>query len=460
MPAAPPRPSVSSVIAALDSTTSTTLPDELRLPLSADDAVLEAERCLACGGPYAQAPCTVACPADVDVPRFVGEIAAGDTEAAARTIFEENLLGGTCARVCPVEILCEGSCVLNAEGRRPIAIGPLQRFATDEAFAGNPILRKRALPATGKRVAVLGAGPAGLAAAGELALLGHHVVVYDERDEPGGLARFAIAPFRQQCEPIPAEARAIAQLGVQLRLGAHVGSAQELTAIAAEADALLLAVGMGEDVQVSYPGDDLPGVHESLPFVEALKRGEPFEVGDHVVVIGGGNTAIDCSREARRLGAHVVTLAYRRTEDEMPAFAHEVAEARDEDVHFRWLANPTRVLGTTHVTGVECVEMRLGGLDASGRHRPEPVPGSEFVLEADTVIKAIGQRPRSELLDRLPGLSHESGRIVADPQTGATGAPGVFAAGDAVAGGSIVVQAVRTAKLAARGIDAFLREKR
>jgi dihydropyrimidine dehydrogenase (NAD+) subunit PreT len=460
MPPRWPRRSVNCVIAALDTTARTTLPGELRPPLSADDAVLEAERCLACGGPYAQAPCTVACPADIDVPQFVGQVAAGDAGAAAHTIFAENLLGGTCARVCPVEILCEGSCVLTAEGRRPVAIGRLQRFATDQAFADGAVLRDRALPATGKRVAVLGAGPAGLVAAGELALLGHHVVVYDERDEPGGLARFAIAPFRQQREPLPAEARAIAALGVELQLGTRVDSAQELAAITNASDALLLAVGMGEDVQVSYPGDDLPGVHESLPFIEALKRGEPLPVGDHVVVIGGGNTAVDCSREARRLGAHVVTLAYRRTEDEMPAFAHEVAEARDEDVHFQWLANPTRVLGTTHVTGVECVEMRLGGLDASGRHRPEPVPESEFVLPADTVIKAIGQRPRSELADWLPGLRYDAGRVVADPHTGATGAPGVFAAGDAIAGGSIVVEAVRTAKIATRGIDAFLKAER
>jgi dihydropyrimidine dehydrogenase (NAD+) subunit PreT len=446
-------------VIAVDTTATPPLPDELRPPLSADDAVLEAERCLACGGPYAQAPCTVACPADVDVPGFVGQLATEDPVAAARTIFAENLLGGTCARVCPVEILCEGNCVLTAEGRRPVAIGRLQRFATDQAFADGATLREPALPPTGKRVAVLGAGPAGLAAAGELALLGHDAVVYDERDEPGGLARFAIAPFRQQCEPLPDEARAIAVLGVELRLGTPVDSAQ-LAAIAGDSDALLLAVGMGEDVQVSYPGDGLPGVYESLPFIEALKRGEPLAVGDRVVVIGGGNTAIDCSREARRLGAHVVTLAYRRTEDEMPAFAHEVAEAREEDVHCQWLANPTRVLGTTHVTGVECVEMRLGGLDSSGRRRPEAVPGSEFVVPAETVIKAIGQRPRSELADWLPGVRYDGGRIVADPQTGATGAPGVFAAGDAIAGGSIVVQAVRTAKLAARGIDAFLKETR
>jgi glutamate synthase (NADPH/NADH) small chain len=306
---------------------------------------------------------------------------------------------------------------------------------------------------------VLGAGPAGLAAAGELALMGHDVTVYDERDEAGGLARFAIAPFRQQRDPIPAEAARIAERGVKLELGRRIVSKAELDAIRVQADALVLATGMGEDVAVSYPGDDLPGVYESLPFIEALKRGEPLAVGSQAVVIGGGNTAIDCSREARRLGAGVVTLAYRRTEDEMPAFAHEVAEARDEGVGFHWLADPRRILGTECVTGVECIEMRLGGIDASGRRRPQPVPGSEFVIEADTVIKAVGQRPRTELLEWLPGLRVE-GRLVIDEATGATGVPGVFAAGDLVSGGSIVVKAVRGAKLAAHGVDSYLRAER
>jgi len=441
-------------------TSASALPEDLRPALLHDDALAEAERCLGCGGPYAPAPCTVACPAEVDVPGFIGQVAAGSNADAARTIFAENLLGGTCARVCPVEILCEGSCVLTAEGRRPIAIGRLQRFATDDALLSGAALRDVPSVATGRCVAVIGAGPAGLAAAGELALLGHHVVVFDERDEPGGLARFAIAPFRLRSEPLPDEVRSIQSLGVELALGTSIDSAQRLAQVAAQFDAVLLAVGMGEDVPVAYPGDDLPGVYESLSFIEALKRDEPLPVGERVVVIGGGNTAIDCAREARRLGAQVVTLAYRRNEDEMPAFDHEVAEARDEDVQFHYLANPTRIIGSTVVEGVQCVEMRLGALDSSGRHRPEPVPGSEFVIATDTVIKAIGQRPRSEIMGWVAGLRDEQGRVAVDPQTGATDAAGFFAAGDVVSGGAIVVQAVRTAKLAARGIDAFLKANR
>lgn len=433
------------------------LSGELRPPLPIDEAIAEAERCLMCGGPYAPAPCTVACPAEVNVPDFIAQIAAGDDVGAARTIFAANLLGGSCARVCPVEILCEGSCVLQ---ERPIQIGRLQRHATDWGLATGETLREPRRQRTGRRIAVLGAGPAGLAAAGELALLGHDVTVYDERDEPGGLARFAIAPFRQQREPLPAEAALVESLGAELRLGTRIGSAEELAAIRAETDALVLATGMGEDVTVSYPGDDLPGVYESLPFIEALKRGEPLPVGERAVVIGGGNTAIDCSREARRLGASVVTLAYRRTADEMPAFAHEVAEARDEGVGFHWLADPRRILGSDRVTGVECVEMRLGDIDASGRRRPEPVPGSEFVIAADTVIKAVGQRPRTELLDWLPGLRVQRGRLVVDEETGATDVAGVFAAGDLVSGGAIVVKAVRGAKAAAHGVDAWLEAQR
>ncbi len=433
------------------------LPEDLRPALGPEEAVIEAERCLGCGGPYAPAPCTVACPADIDVSSFVGDIARGDDTGAARTIFEENLLGGTCGRVCPVEILCEGHCVLTAENRRPVSIGRLQRYASDKALSAGVALRGAPAPPTGHNVAVIGAGPAGLAAAGELALLGHDVVVYDERDEPGGLVRFAIAPFRQRNEPLPDEARHIASLGVELRLGTTIASADELHEIADKADAVVLAVGMGDDAEVPYPGDDLPGVYESLSFIEALKTDRPPPVGDRVVVVGGGNTAIDCAREARRLGAHVVTLAYRRSEDEMPAYPHEVAEARDEDVHFHWLANPVRFLGTARLEGVECVEMRLGAADESGRHRPQPVPGSEFVIDADTAIKAIGQRPRADVLSWVEGLLTERGRIVVDPETGATGNPKFFAAGDAVSGGSMVIEAVRQAKLAARGADAALR---
>jgi dihydropyrimidine dehydrogenase (NAD+) subunit PreT len=418
------------------------LTQELRPPLSRSEAVLEADRCLGCGGPYAEAPCAAACPADVDVPGFIGALAIGDTAGAARTIFAENILGGTCARVCPVEVLCEGACVLHDRGRRPIAIGSLQRYATDAALADESIALRKATPPVQGRVVVVGAGPAGLACAGELAALGHEVAVYDSHDEIGGLVRYAIAPYREQRDPLPAEQRLLEQLGVEFRLGATAPR----EALAA-ADAVFFGVGLGPDVSVSYPGDDLVGVWESLPFIEAMKTGRPPHVGQHVVVIGGGNTAIDVACESVRLGAERVTLVYRRTRELMPAYAHEVAEAEREGVRFQFLADPVRFLGAHRVGAVECRAMRLGEPDASGRQRPEPIEGSEFTIEADTVVKAIGQQQRAEYAYLLQHV---------DPPTGQTEVPKVFVGGDLLNGGTSAVEAVREGKLAARAIHEFL----
>jgi glutamate synthase (NADPH/NADH) small chain len=415
---------------------------ELHPPLTAAQALLEADRCLACGGAHAEAPCAAACPADVDVPGFISALAAGDELGAARTIFAENLLGGTCARVCPVEVLCEGACVLLHEERKPIAIGRLQRFATDAAFADESALLRAAAPPVPGRVVVVGAGPAGLACAGELAALGHAVTVYEWHDEIGGLVRYAIAPYREQREPLPAEQRLLERLGVEF----HVGVPVPPEALAA-ADAVFLGDGLGPDVPVRYPGDELAGVWDSLPFIEALKTGAPPRVGRDVVVVGGGNTAIDVAREALRLGAERVTIVYRRTRALMPAYAHEVDEAEAEGVRFEWLTEPVRFLGTSRVGAVECRSMRLGEPDASGRQRPEPVPGTEFVLDADTVVKALGQRPRPEYTKLLEQL---------DPATGRTADPRIFAGGDMLNGGASAVEAVREGKLAAKSIHEFL----
>src|SRR6266540_2835764 len=425
-------------------------------PLTRTEAIVEAERCLECGGPYAQAPCVTACPAAVDVPGFVAAIARDDPDAAAATIFAENLLGGTCARVCPVEMLCEGACVLRHEGRKPIEIGRLQRFATDVALAGGAPLR-RSRPRNWYPVAVIGAGPAGLVCAGELAARGFDVTVYDSRREPGGLARYAIAPYRQLREPLPDEMRALAELGVHFELGFPIDRPETLRDIEEGSDAVVLAVGMGPDADVHYPGEHLWGVWDSLPFIELVKLGSPPDVGARVAVIGGGNTAIDVAREAVRLGAHEVTLVYRRTETEMPAYPHEVEEAREEGVQIRWLTAPVRFVGRTQLEAVECLEMRLGQPGPDGRRRPEPVAGSEFLLPCDTVVKAIGQQPRTEFLEWIDGLELERGLIKVDPDTGRTSNPKYFAAGDATNGGATVVKAVREAKIAARGIDAGLR---
>ena len=430
--------------------------EELEPPLSGEEAVVEAERCLECGGPYAEAPCTVACPAGIDIAAFVGAIARGDPRSAAETIYAENLLGATCARVCPVEVLCEGACVLLHEGREPVEIGRLQRYSSDRALAEHLRFRRRR-EATGRSVAVLGAGPAGLVCAGELAALGHHVTLYDAREEPGGLVRYAIAPFRVLVEPLPEEAAMVTDLGVELRLGVDVDGPAALREIESGADAVFLGIGMGGDVDVRYPGDGLRGVWDSLEFVEALKTGTPPSVGRRVAVIGGGNTAIDVAREAVRLGAEEITVVYRRTEAEMPAYRHEIEQAREEGVRFLWLTVPARFLGADRLEGLECRYVRLGEPDATGRPRPEPVAGTEFTVPVETAVKAIGQRPRSRLLRWIDGLELEDGLVTVDVATGQTTNPKFFCGGDAINGGDTVVEAVRGAKAAAQGIDAYLR---
>jgi dihydropyrimidine dehydrogenase (NAD+) subunit PreT len=425
--------------------------DELRPPLASVEALVEADRCLDCGGPHAPAPCAIACPAGVDVARFITEIADGDPEDAAATILAENILGGTCARVCPVEVLCEGACVLEHEGRPPIAIAALQRYAMDRFFEQGAPLRAKAAP-NGRRVAVIGAGPSGLTCAGELAARGYDVTVFDEREEVGGLVRYAIAPYRQVRDPLPAEARALAELGVRFRFGERIGSREELEVATEGADAVFLGVGLGPDTDISYPGDDLLGVWESLVFIEALKTGRPPRVGPRVVVIGGGNTAIDVAREAIRLGAEEVTILYRRTESEMPAYPHEIQEARDEGVRFRFLATPVAFLGWWYLEGVRCQEMALGEPDESGRRRPVPVEGSEFTLLADTTVKAIGQQSHDELSGWIDGLELVRGKVEVD-EVGRTGNSRFFAGGDAINGGASAVEAVRDGKRAAKAID-------
>jgi glutamate synthase (NADPH/NADH) small chain len=431
--------------------------EEIRPPLEDDAAVSEADRCLVCGGPAAPAPCATACPAAVDVPRFIDAIAHDDWEGAASLIFGANLLGASCARVCPTEELCEGACVLATHGRRPVEIGRLQRYATDRALRNPWSTFRTAAPATGKRVVVIGAGPAGLVCAGELAILGHAVRIYEARSEAGGLVRHAIAPYRLDQEPLEDEVHRILALGVELYLDRPVDSREALRRIEVAADAIYLGVGMGPDVHQSYPGDHLPGVWNSLDFIEAIKLRHLTDIGRRVAVIGGGNTAMDVAREAVRLGAEDVRLLYRRSEAEMPAYRFEVEGARAEGVRFELLTNPVSFVGQTRLSGVICQRMRLGEPDASGRARPVPQLGSEFLLPVDTVVRAIGQQPRLEFLQWVEGLELRNGRPAVDPATGQTSNPRYFAGGDVVNGGATVVEAVRAAKLAAAGIDAFLR---
>jgi dihydropyrimidine dehydrogenase (NAD+) subunit PreT len=426
---------------------------EIHPPLDSTRAVLEADRCLECGGPYAPAPCTAACPARVPVPQFIRAIREGRPEEAAKLIFEANILGGSCARVCPVEELCEGACVLTKEGRRAVSIGRLQRYATDVALARQ--LNFFARPAwKPQSVGVIGAGPAGLACAAELAKMGYDVVVYESRPEPGGLITSAIAPYKQLKDPLPAEVAMIERLGVKIHYGVTVGKDISFEELERRHQAIFLGVGLGADASARIPGEDLPGVWDSLEFVEQIKSGRPPKIGPIVAVIGGGNTAIDVAREAVRLGATNVMVLYRRTEEQMPAFKHEVKAARKEGVHFYFLTAPVRLLGDGKVRKIECIHMRLGAPDRSGRPAPEPVPGTEFTLEVDTVIKAIGQEKRVELWKAL-GLETDGG-LVRVNENFQTNREKYFAGGDCVNGGGTVVEAVRHGKLAAQGIAKFL----
>ncbi|HET9709795.1 MAG TPA: FAD-dependent oxidoreductase [Gemmatimonadales bacterium] len=430
------------------------LTDELKPALADMQVTVEAGRCLECGGPLASPPCTLACPAGVDVPGFVGAIVRGDLAGAASTIFAANILGGSCARVCPVEELCEGACVLARAGRYPVRIGRLQRYAMDWALAQSPEPQGR-VP-NGRHVAVIGAGPAGLACAAELAALGYAVTVYEAREASGGLIRYAIAPYRQIADPLPQEFERIAALGVRFVMGFAVDRPERLLQIENGADAVFLGVGLGKDLDGGYGGADLPGVWPSLEFIEQLKTGTPPAVGRRVAVIGCGNTAIDAAREALRLGAAHVSILYRRTQAEMPAYAHEYREAVEEGVEFRWLTNPVRFVGRGRLRGVECERMRLGAPDASGRARPEPIPGSTITIPVDTAIVAIGQVPRAEFLGWIPGLALDRGKIRIDPATGRTANPKYFAGGDAVNGGATAVAAVGAGKRAAWGIHRAL----
>jgi glutamate synthase (NADPH/NADH) small chain len=394
-----------------------------------------------------------ACPARVPVPQFIRAIREGRPEEAARLIFEANILGGSCARVCPVEELCEGACVLTKEGRRAVSIGRLQRYATDIALSHqmNFFARPAWKP---QSIGVIGAGPAGLACAAELAKLGYEVVVYESRPEPGGLVTSAIAPYKQRKDPLPTEVAMIERLGVKLRYGVTVGKDISVEELERRHQAIFLGVGLGADTKARIPGEELPGVWDSLKFIEQIKSGRLPKIGPTVAVIGGGNTAIDVAREAVRLGATNVMVLYRRTEDQMPAFKHEVKAARKEGVHFYWLTAPVRLLGDGKVRQIECIHMKLGAPDTSGRPAPEPVPGTEFTLEVDTVIKAIGQEKRVELFKTL-GLETEGGLITVNEHFQTSRAQ-YFAGGDCTNGGATVVEAVRHGKAAAQGIVKFL----
>lgn len=414
---------------------------ELHPLMSRAEALAEANRCLYC---Y-DAPCMHACPTHIDVPSFIKKIASGNLKGSARVIFDANPIGSTCARVCPVEALCEGACVEKTLVQRPIEIGRLQRYATEKTLTdGEPIFTPG--ERNGLSVGIVGSGPAGLSCAAYLARLGYAVTVYERRAEPGGLDTYGMAEYKMTRAASLEEAGLIEKMGVKFVTRTSVvedgseSAAGTVTAgeLRSRHDAVVIAAGLGATNRLNIPGEDLPGVIDALTFIEAIKTRDWSSVplGRRVAVIGAGNTAIDAATQAMRLGAELVMLVYRRTEADAPAYDYEMELARMDGIEFHWQTTPIEILGDGQVTGLRCSNVK----------------GDETVIDCDQVIKAIGQAKLGPSLSEMFGVEiDEKGRIRVDDEM-RTSAAGVFAAGDCVNGGAEAVDAAQMGKRAAIGI--------
>ncbi len=429
-----------------------TLPDDLILrerfsdikpPLAPQAAVIEANRCLNCF----DAPCTGACPTHIDVPGFIKRISTGNLRGSALRILDANILGGSCSRACPVEVLCEGACVMHRHNHEPIQIARLQRFAMDSFQATGEELLTAPRGSRNVQVACIGGGPASLACAAELCRHGGSATIIERQQLPGGLNTYGVAEYKLRAADSLREAEIIRRMGVEFRFGDGIESAAALEELESEFDFIFLGVGLGAMQRMNIPGEESKGVVNALEFIASYKTGRVREISGTVVVVGAGNTAIDAANAARRLGAETVYLLYRRSERDISAFDFEYEHAKHEGVQFLWRRQPYAIrsnergrllLDTVQVREVEKTLL--------------PVPDSLFTIECDHVVPAIGQSPFAQLVQDLRRIEVRSGRIVADPATGQTGNPRYFAGGDCVNGGREVVDAVADGKRAAQAI--------
>lgn len=432
---------------------------DINPPLSSGQALEQGSRCLFCH----DAPCIKACPTGIDVPQFIRQILTGNLRGSAHTILDANILGQSCARVCPTSVLCEGVCVLNLQGKKPVEIGKLQRYAVDPVIAGRVELF-RAGETNGYRVALIGAGPASLSCAFELRRRGYETVIFDSKPQAGGLDTYGIAAYKMRAGDVQGEIAMLRRLGVEIRSGVTVGEAPSLAQLEREFDAIFIGIGLGETEDLHIPGEDLAGCRDALSFIEETKskRLDKVEVARRVAVIGGGNTAIDAVTAAHRLGAEEVFMVYRRSQEEMSAFSYEYELAKQDAVTFVWRTMPLRVVddGNGHVAALECVRAQPGAKGPSGRHSAVPVPGTEFRLDVSMVIKALGQKRQTDFLKSVSGVQQVDGCVVVDPETMRTGNPLYFAGGDCINGGGEVVDAVAHGKRAAAGIHGGLVHER
>lgn len=419
---------------------------------SRDEAVAAASRCQFCF----DAPCMRACPTHIDIASFIRDILHDNPLGAAKTIFTENVFGGSCGRACPTEVLCEGACVDRTLLKEPVRIGRLQRYATDYAQDRGVQFFDADAP-TGRKVAVVGSGPAGLSCAHELRRAGHAVTVFEARDIAGGLNTLGIAAYKISTDDALKELDHVLGIGgIDLRLNSPVDG-QMLASLLVEFDAVFLGIGLGQTGRLAIPGEDVQGVWEALDFVFQTHRGPYSEckVGQNVVIIGAGNTAIDCATEAVRLGADIVTIAYRRTAGEMTAYAYEYELAKADGVQFEWNAQPMEFISENgQITGMKFI--RASCNPGTRTSTVQPIPDSEFILPCDMAVKALGQLPLADFISSIHGLRFQRGRLVVDRGTGFTGVPGLYAGGDCISKGAEIVNAVQEGKIAARAIHTEL----